>query len=99
MNYIGSKYSLLDFLETTIADVTGYHNGDNYIFADLFSGTVRHLQDSIFRCHRKDVSRCHRQRQSGKYSACCKRSGLRRHLPQLVGNLNRHLLKPTSSDP
>lgn len=39
MNYIGSKYSLLDFLETTIADVTGYHNGDNYIFADLFSGT------------------------------------------------------------
>lgn len=47
----------------------------------------------------KDVSRCHRQRQSGKYSACCKRSGLRRHLPQLVGNLNRHLLKPTSSDP
>ena len=26
MNYIGSKYSLLDFLETTIADVTGYHN-------------------------------------------------------------------------
>lgn len=35
MNYIGSKYSLLDFLETTIADVTGYHNGDNYIFADL----------------------------------------------------------------
>ena len=39
MNYIGSKYSLLDFLERTIADVTGYHNGDNYIFADLFSGT------------------------------------------------------------
>ena len=28
MNYIGSKYSLLDFLETTIADVTGYHNGE-----------------------------------------------------------------------
>ncbi|MGP1597627.1 DNA adenine methylase [Peptoanaerobacter stomatis] len=39
MNYIGSKYSLLDFLETTIDKVTGYKNGDNYIFADLFAGT------------------------------------------------------------
>lgn len=39
MNYIGSKYSLLDFLETTIEDVTGYKNGDNYVFADLFAGT------------------------------------------------------------
>ena len=39
MNYIGSKYSLLDFLETTIEEVTGYKNGDNYIFADLFAGT------------------------------------------------------------
>lgn len=36
MNYIGSKYSLLDFLETTIADVTGYHNGDNYILLIYF---------------------------------------------------------------
>lgn len=39
MNYIGSKYSLLDFLEATIAQVTGYTSGDNYIFADLFAGT------------------------------------------------------------
>lgn len=39
MNYIGSKYSLLDFLETTIEDVTGYKDGDNYVFADLFAGT------------------------------------------------------------
>ena len=39
MNYIGSKYSLLDFLETTIANVTGYSSGDNYVFADLFAGT------------------------------------------------------------
>ena len=29
MNYIGSKYSLLDFLETTIEEVTGYKEGDN----------------------------------------------------------------------
>lgn len=39
MNYIGSKLSLIDFLSTTIEKVTGYHNGDNYIFADLFAGT------------------------------------------------------------
>lgn len=39
MNYIGSKYSLLDFLETTIEQVTGYKTGDNYVFADLFAGT------------------------------------------------------------
>lgn len=39
MNYIGSKYSLLDFLETTIETVTGYKDGDDYVFADLFAGT------------------------------------------------------------
>lgn len=39
MNYIGSKYSLIDFIETTIEEVTGYKNGDNYIFGDLFAGT------------------------------------------------------------
>lgn len=39
MNYIGSKYSLLDFLHSTITDVTGYKNGDEYVFADLFAGT------------------------------------------------------------
>ena len=39
MNYIGSKYSLLDFLHDTIHKVTGYNDGDNYVFADLFAGT------------------------------------------------------------
>ena len=39
MNYIGSKYSLLDFLQETIAEVTGYQDGDSYVFADLFAGT------------------------------------------------------------
>lgn len=39
MNYIGSKFSLLDFLESTIKKVTGYNDGDNYTFADLFAGT------------------------------------------------------------
>lgn len=39
MNYIGSKYSLLDFIETTIEEVTGYKKGDNYVFGDLFAGT------------------------------------------------------------
>ncbi len=39
MNYIGSKYSLLDFLHATIADVTGLGDNKNFIFADLFAGT------------------------------------------------------------
>ena len=39
MNYIGSKFSLLDFLHDTIHQVTGYNDGDNYVFADLFAGT------------------------------------------------------------
>lgn len=39
MNYIGSKYSLLDFLQTTIDDVTGFSDGKGYVFADLFAGT------------------------------------------------------------
>lgn len=39
MNYIGSKYSLLDFIHKTISKVSGYKDGDKYIFADLFAGT------------------------------------------------------------
>lgn len=39
MNYIGSKYSLLDFLETVIEEVTGYRTGDKFVFGDLFAGT------------------------------------------------------------
>ncbi len=39
MNYIGSKLSLIDFLQDTIYEVTNYKKGDNYVFADLFAGT------------------------------------------------------------
>lgn len=39
MNYIGSKYSLMEFLKNTIGDVTGYQSGEGHIFADLFAGT------------------------------------------------------------
>lgn len=39
MNYIGSKYSLLDFLQTTIDEVTGLKPSDGYVFGDLFAGT------------------------------------------------------------
>ena len=39
MNYIGSKYSLLDFLQETIDEVTGLKPEDGYRFADLFAGT------------------------------------------------------------
>ena len=39
MNYIGSKYSLLGFIENVIENVSGYKTGDNYVFADIFAGT------------------------------------------------------------
>lgn len=39
MNYIGSKYSLIDFLQDKITKVTGITQGDNCVFADLFAGT------------------------------------------------------------
>ena len=39
MNYIGSKYSLIDFIVETIEQVTGYKDGDEYQFGDLFAGT------------------------------------------------------------
>lgn len=38
MNYIGSKYSLLPFLESTIGDVVGTNLQDK-VFCDLFAGT------------------------------------------------------------
>lgn len=37
MNYIGSKYSLMDFLTETIVTVAG--TDTDKIFADLFAGT------------------------------------------------------------
>lgn len=39
MNYIGSKYSLLDFIEQVVFDVTDYNLGEPFSFADLFAGT------------------------------------------------------------
>lgn len=39
MNYIGSKYSLLHFLQTTIDEICGLLPSQHYVFADLFSGT------------------------------------------------------------
>ncbi len=39
MNYIGSKLSLLNFLQDSIYDITEYKKGDNFVFADLFAGT------------------------------------------------------------
>ena len=39
MNYIGSKYSLLDFLTNTISSVIKYENNSQLVFADLFAGT------------------------------------------------------------
>lgn len=39
MNYIGSKFSLLSFLQETIQSVTKYKKGQSFVFADLFAGT------------------------------------------------------------
>ena len=39
MNYIGSKYSLIEFLKDTIGNVTDYTSGEGRVFADLFAGT------------------------------------------------------------
>ena len=39
MNYIGSKYSLLDFIEQVVFDVTKFSRGAAFTFADLFAGT------------------------------------------------------------
>ena len=38
MNYIGSKYSLSDFLEGSIDSVVG-DKADGRVFADIFAGT------------------------------------------------------------
>ena len=38
MNYIGSKYSLINFLTTAITEVVG-NETKNKVFADLFAGT------------------------------------------------------------
>lgn len=38
MNYIGSKYSMLDFIESTIKEIIG-NNLNDLIFCDMFAGT------------------------------------------------------------
>jgi adenine-specific DNA-methyltransferase len=39
MNYIGSKLSLQEFIESSIREFTGYTSGDGRVFADIFAGT------------------------------------------------------------
>lgn len=39
MNYIGSKYSLISFIQDTISQVTNYQNNSGLTFCDLFAGT------------------------------------------------------------
>ena len=38
MNYLGSKYSLRDFIDNTIKKVVG-DNPSDMVFCDLFAGT------------------------------------------------------------
>lgn len=40
MNYIGSKFSLLPFLDECISEIVGNDNTNNKVFCDLFSGTA-----------------------------------------------------------
>lgn len=53
MNYIGSKYSLLSFLDETISKVCKFDDTSNLIFADLFAGTG--VVGSYFRSKRIKV--------------------------------------------
>lgn len=39
MNYIGSKYSLIDFIVSSIESVVGNDSANGKVFADLFAGT------------------------------------------------------------
>ena len=57
MNYIGSKYSLLPFLDKCISSVIG-KNTDNQVFCDLFSGTAtvgRYFKKKGFRVIANDL--------------------------------------------
>lgn len=40
MNYIGSKFSLLPFLDECISEIVGIEERNNSVFCDLFSGTA-----------------------------------------------------------
>ena len=49
MNYIGSKYSLLDFIDHTIKSVVG-EDMSHLVFCDLFAGTGivgRHFKTQV----------------------------------------------------
>lgn len=54
LNYIGSKHSLLDFIQNTIVEKTGITNFSNVSIADVFSGTssvghfFRNLNSKVF---------------------------------------------------
>ncbi|VEU74634.1 Modification methylase FokI [Mycoplasmopsis citelli] len=39
MNYIGSKNSLLSFIDDSIKEITNYKDSDSWVFTDLFAGT------------------------------------------------------------
>lgn len=58
MNYIGSKLSLLNFIQESIYSIVNIKNNDNLIFADLFSGTgvvSGHFKDLGFQIISNDI--------------------------------------------
>ena len=57
MNYIGSKYSLLDFIDTTIKGVVG-EDMSQLVFCDLFAGTGivgRHFKTQVHKVISNDL--------------------------------------------
>ena len=57
MNYIGSKYSLLDFIDSTINEVIG-NNLTELVFCDIFAGTGivgRHFKTKVHKVISNDI--------------------------------------------
>lgn len=57
MNYIGSKYSLLDFIDSTIKEVIG-NNLTDLVFCDIFAGTGivgRHFKKQVRKVISNDI--------------------------------------------
>ena len=57
MNYIGSKYSLIDFIDSIIKKVVG-NNLKEHIFCDIFAGTGivgRHFKTEVHKVISNDI--------------------------------------------
>ncbi|MDD5693238.1 MAG: DNA adenine methylase [Patescibacteria group bacterium] len=89
MNYIGSKYSLLNFIDETIAEVTG----DNFdTFCDIFAGTGvvgQHYKKKGHKVIANDMQ---------YYSFVMNRHFIGNHKPLLFSGLNKNIAGLTAKD-